>query len=118
MAHHHLADLRGARYPIGLATAEFGRQPWVVYPSVTGPEGVELLTADGISLAVSGWELIATIVLFVLIYLVLFIAWARIVAAFHQARPHARATSSRGCFFEFVHVGHATCKGSGCFVER
>ena len=71
----------------GWATAEFGRQPWVVYPSVTGPEGVELLTADGISLAVSGWELIATIVLFVLIYLVLFIAWARIVARFIKQGP-------------------------------
>lgn len=71
----------------GWATAEFGRQPWVVYPSVTGPEGVELLTADGISLAVSGPELIATIVLFVLIYLVLIIAWARIVARFIKQGP-------------------------------
>ena len=40
-----------------------------------------------ISLAVSPWELIATIVLFVLIYLVLFIAWARIVARFIKQGP-------------------------------
>lgn len=71
----------------GWATAEFGRQPWVVYPSTTGPDGVSLLTADGISLAVSGPELIATIVLFVLIYLILLIAWARIVARFIKQGP-------------------------------
>lgn len=71
----------------GWATAEFGRQPWVVYPSTTGPDGVSLLTADGISLAVSGSELIATIVLFVLIYLTLLIAWARIVARFIKQGP-------------------------------
>ncbi len=71
----------------GWATAEFGRQPWVVYPSTTGPDGVSLLTADGISLAVSGSELIATIVLFVLIYAILLIAWARIVARFIKQGP-------------------------------
>lgn len=71
----------------GWSTAEFGRQPWVVYPSTTGPDGVSLLTADGISLAVSGPELIATIVLFVLIYLILLIAWARIVARFIKQGP-------------------------------
>ena len=30
----------------GWFTAEVGRQPWVVYPSVTGPDGVSLLTND------------------------------------------------------------------------
>ncbi|WP_251197834.1 cytochrome ubiquinol oxidase subunit I [Anaerotardibacter muris] len=71
----------------GWATAEFGRQPWVVYPSVTGPEGVSLLTADGVSLAVSGPELIITLTLFALVYLVLFIAWARIVSRFIKQGP-------------------------------
>lgn len=71
----------------GWATAEFGRQPWVVYPSVTGPDGVSLLTADGISLAVSGPELMLTIALFVLVYLVLFIAWVRIVSRFIKQGP-------------------------------
>lgn len=81
----------------GWATAEFGRQPWVVYPSVTGPDGVSLLTADGISLAVSGSELIATIVLFVLIYLILLIAWARIVAHFIKQGPdEGTATTKEG----------------------
>lgn len=63
----------------GWFTAEIGRQPWVVYPSTTGPDGVSLLTADGASKSVSSPELLVTMVLFVLIYLVLIIAWARIV---------------------------------------
>lgn len=71
----------------GWCTAEFGRQPWVVYPSVSGPEGVSLLTADGVSFSVSGVELLITIVLFVLIYAVLLIAWARIVARFIKQGP-------------------------------
>ena len=86
----------------GWATAEFGRQPWVVYPSVTGPEGVELLTADGISLAVSGPELIITIALFVLVYLILFIAWARIVTRFIKQGPvvdAARASADESTSF-------------------
>ena len=87
VAHHHLADLCGARYPIGLGHCWIRPPALGRLPDVTGPEGVELLRADGISLAVSGWELIATIVLFVLIYLVLFIAWARIVARFIKQGP-------------------------------
>lgn len=78
----------------GWATAEFGRQPWVVYPSTTGPDGVSLLTADGVSLAVSGPELIVTIILFVLIYAILLIAWARIVARFIKQGPVGDGTSS------------------------
>jgi cytochrome d ubiquinol oxidase subunit I len=71
----------------GWATAEFGRQPWLVYPSTSGPDGVSLLTANGVSLSVSGPELIITIVLFVLVYLILLIAWARIVARFIKQGP-------------------------------
>ena len=38
---------------VGWITAEVGRQPWVVYPSTTGPDGVALLTNDAISQSVS-----------------------------------------------------------------
>lgn len=55
----------------GWVVAEVGRQPWVVYNL--------LLTADGVSPVVSAFELIITIVLFLLFYTVLFIAWLRIV---------------------------------------
>ena len=37
----------------GWLTAEFGRQPYVVYPSTSGPTGVDLLTSDAISQSVS-----------------------------------------------------------------
>lgn len=87
----------------GWATAEFGRQPWVVYPSVTGPEGVELLTADGVSLAVSGPELMVTIALFVIIYAVLLIAWARIVARFIKQGPvETKQTEAAGASTSFM----------------
>ena len=71
----------------GWITAEVGRQPWVVYPSVTGPEGVSLLTADGISMSVSAPELWLTIGLFIVVYLVLLIGWARVVGRFIKEGP-------------------------------
>ena len=64
----------------GWFTAELGRQPWVVYPSTSGPEGVELLTNVAYSPSVSSPELLITIVLFTLVYLLLFVAWVRMVA--------------------------------------
>ena len=73
----------------GWITAEVGRQPWVVYPSVSGPEGVALLTDEGISLSVSAPELWVTIGLFVVVYLVLLIGWARVVGRFIKEGPVA-----------------------------
>lgn len=63
----------------GWITAEIGRQPWVVYPAVSSPDGISLATSDAISQAVSSPELVITVVLFTLIYLFLIIGWARIV---------------------------------------
>ena len=63
----------------GWITAEIGRQPWVVYPSATGPEGVSLLTSDAISQSVSPVE--------VLVYLFIFVAYVRIVAHFVKKGP-------------------------------
>ena len=71
----------------GWLTAEFGRQPYSVYPSTSGPYGVELLTSDAVSQSVSAVELLVTIVLFVLVYLVIFIAWVRMVKKFVDAGP-------------------------------
>ncbi len=73
----------------GWITAEVGRQPWVVYPSVSGPEGVSLLTADGISMSVSAPELWLTIGLFIVVYLVLLVGWARVVGRFIKEGPVA-----------------------------
>ncbi len=71
----------------GWFTAEIGRQPWVVYPSESGSEGVSLLTEDGVSQAVSAPELVVTLALFTLVYLVLIIAWARIIARIVKRGP-------------------------------
>lgn len=71
----------------GWLTAEYGRQPWVVYPSTSGPEGVSLLTADGVSQAVSAPEIVITLVLFTLIYTFLFIALLRVVFKFIKKGP-------------------------------
>ncbi|MEG1561932.1 MAG: cytochrome ubiquinol oxidase subunit I [Raoultibacter sp.] len=71
----------------GWITAEVGRQPWVVYPSTSGPEGVSLLTNDAISQSVSAPELWITIGLFVLVYAFLFVAWVRVLSGFIKRGP-------------------------------
>lgn len=71
----------------GWITAELGRQPYVVYPATSSPDGVALLTNEAYSQAVSAPELVATIVLFTLVYVVLIIGWARIVGRFIKKGP-------------------------------
>ena len=71
----------------GWFTAELGRQPWVVYPSAHAPDGVELLTNEAYSHSVTSTELWITIILFCAIYLLLFIAWVRIVSRFVKEGP-------------------------------
>ena len=71
----------------GWMTAEIGRQPYVVYPSTTGPDGVYLLTADGTSASVTPVELVITVVLFLLVYLMLFVGWARVISKFIKQGP-------------------------------
>ena len=55
---------------MGWVATEVGRQPWIV-------QGL-LRTEDGVSPVVSAREVWVTLGLFALVYLVLFIAWARI----------------------------------------
>lgn len=71
----------------GWMTAEVGRQPWVVYPSTSGPDGVSMLTANAISPSVSAVELLITILLFVVVYIFLFIAWVRVISHFLHEGP-------------------------------
>jgi cytochrome d ubiquinol oxidase subunit I len=67
----------------GWMVTEIGRQPWVVYDL--------LLTNDAISMSVSSIEVIITILLFVVFYLVLFIAWLRIVLKQIKTGPELEA---------------------------
>ncbi|MBR0405592.1 MAG: cytochrome ubiquinol oxidase subunit I [Eggerthellaceae bacterium] len=71
----------------GWFTAELGRQPWVVYPATSSPDGVVLLTAEAASKSVTAPELLLTIVLFCAVYLLLFVAWLRLVGRFVKEGP-------------------------------
>jgi cytochrome d ubiquinol oxidase subunit I len=67
----------------GWMVTEIGRQPWVVYDL--------LLTNDAISLSVSGVEILITIILFIVFYVVLFVAWLRIVLGQIKKGPELEA---------------------------
>ena len=56
---------------LGWLTAEFGRQPWIV-------QGL-LRTNDAISGAVTSGELILTIIIFIVLYLLIVVTWAGII---------------------------------------
>lgn len=71
----------------GWLTAEVGRQPYVVYPSISGPDGVYMLTENGASPSVQPFELVITLVLFFAVYLLLFIGWARVIGHFVSEGP-------------------------------
>ena len=75
----------------GWFTAELGRQPWVVYPSASGPDGVALLTDVAASKSVTAPELLITIVLFCAVYLLLFVAWLRLAGKFVKEGPEKLA---------------------------
>lgn len=71
----------------GWFTAEVGRQPYVVYPSNSGPEGVFLPTSSGISPSVQPFEIVVTLVLFFVVYVLLFVGWWRVLSRFVKAGP-------------------------------
>ncbi|WP_166830607.1 cytochrome ubiquinol oxidase subunit I [Thalassoroseus pseudoceratinae] len=60
----------------GWITAEVGRQPWIVYPSVQdGVQMMGLRTADGLSESVTAEQVLGSIILFGMIYSLLFAVW-------------------------------------------
>jgi len=66
---------------LGWAAAELGRQPWIVW-------GL-LLTRDAVSKAVSGAEVLASLVLFGLIYLLLLAVWLYVLDHKIRTGPEA-----------------------------
>ena len=58
-----------AAIELGWLVTELGRMPWIVYG--------ELKVADAVSLAVPAAQVLATIGLFVIIYLLIFVLWVR-----------------------------------------
>ena len=81
---------------VGWITAEVGRQPWVVYPSTSGPDGVSLLTNNAISQSVSAPELLMTLALFAAVYVFLFVGWARVISGFIKRGPVGGAVPAAG----------------------
>ena len=81
---------------VGWITAEVGRQPWVVYPSSSGPDGASLLTNNAISQSVSAPELLMTLALFAAVYVFLFVGWARVISRFIKRGPVDDAAPAAG----------------------
>ncbi len=90
---------------IGWVAAEVGRQPWVVYPPltveasgapvldaegyVTYQAGQGLRTADGVSESVSGGQVLGSIAMFSVIYVLLFAVWVFVLDLKIKAGPQA-----------------------------
>lgn len=73
----------------GWVSAEVGRQPWVVYG--------HLRTADGLSEAVKAEHVLASIILFGLIYLMLFIVWIWVLnSKIHHGPADAQGAPAAG----------------------
>jgi cytochrome d ubiquinol oxidase subunit I len=61
---------------VGWVTAEVGRQPWIVYPTITnGVLSGGLRTADAVSEAIGPAHVLSSIIMFGVLYLLLFILW-------------------------------------------
>lgn len=64
----------------GWIAAEVGRQPWTVYPSVqNGGEMRGLRTSESLSESVSSQQVLSSIIMFGLIYLLLFAVWVYVL---------------------------------------
>ena len=88
----------------GWAAAEVGRQPWIVHPGVVRDAAGEvafdqagmvrykleegLLTRNGVSESVKGGEVLASIVMFSVIYALLFAVWIYVLNDKIQHGPH------------------------------
>lgn len=93
----------------GWVTAEVGRQPWIVYPSVQ--DGVAMMgmrTSEGLSESVTAEQVLSSICMFAVIYSLLFAIWIFVLnnkiqhgpesveeLAEHKAKVHADSMRSR-----------------------
>jgi len=71
---------------MGWVSAEVGRQPWIVYPSmIDGELAGGLRTSEGLSEAVRASQVLGSIIFFGIIYSLLFVLW---VTLLHQKIMH------------------------------
>lgn len=64
---------------VGWMTAEIGRQPWAVYNV--------LKTADAASVVVPAWQILATIIMFTILYAVLLMFFIKFLVALIKKGP-------------------------------
>lgn len=95
---------------LGWVAAEVGRQPWIVHPRVERDAAGEvvydadgyvqyveegLLTVDGVSEAISGEQVLGSIIMFMLIYLMLGAVWLLVLNSKIQKGPEPVTVSER-----------------------
>ncbi len=74
---------------LGWITAEVGRQPWIVYHL--------LKTSDAVSISVPAWQVLFSIIIFVLIYILLFFVWIYLLKRqLHQGPDEGVPTQGKG----------------------
>jgi cytochrome d ubiquinol oxidase subunit I len=72
----------------GWVTAEVGRQPWIVYPTLhDGQLGGGLRTSHALSEAVTAEQVLGSIIMFGVIYLFLFVLWVMLLNGKIQKGP-------------------------------
>ncbi|MEV4127770.1 cytochrome ubiquinol oxidase subunit I [Nocardia sp. NPDC049707] len=79
----------------GWIFTEMGRQPWVVAPNPTGDQSLRLMVQQGVSDHASG-TVIASLVVFTLLYGVLAVVWFYLMRRYTIAGPEAPATIPPG----------------------
>lgn len=91
----------------GWIFTEMGRQPWVVYPNIEGmsdadPVGnVMMLTQAGVSTSIPAGQILATLVIFTLLYAALGVVWFLLMKRYalegiHTAQPEETTDESVG----------------------
>ena len=81
----------------GWVAAEVGRQPWIVYPTLEDGQVVGgLRTADAHSESVSAGEVLGSIIMFGLVYLLLFALWIMLLTKKIHDGPDTEETHKDG----------------------
>jgi cytochrome d ubiquinol oxidase subunit I len=94
----------------GWMVAEVGRQPWVVYNL--------LATNNAYSQVLSAPELLITILLFIVFYVILFVSWLRVVLGQIKKGPQEAGEKDGRLAAEVVPATHPDAGGAAVAVAR
>ncbi|WP_152052556.1 cytochrome ubiquinol oxidase subunit I [Tautonia marina] len=102
----------------GWVTAEVGRQPWVVYPTVVdGTLQGGLRTSDGLSEVVTAEHVLGSIIMFGLIYALLFVLWIMILNSKIQHGPEPIAETPPDSGSHVLEAASARVDHAGSLTE-